>query len=185
MTRLIVSLLFAASALAQTREITPFAGLQAGGELHIDNGKQTLAAAPAFGAMLSFDRGRGRMLDFVVSHQETSVSTADISITALHAGGRYFLRRDQRTMPYIAATAGGTRVASGNGEAIQFSFAGGLGADIRLGPRTALRLDGRLYTTLFGDRVDFECRGVGVCVTGISGELFQQFIGSAGLAIRF
>jgi len=185
MSRFALILFFAASTLAQTREITPFAGLSAGGKLEIDNEEQALASAPVFGAMLSFDRGRGRMLDFVVAHEETSVATADVSVTVLHAGGRYFLRREQRTMPYIAATLGGTRVASGNAEAIQFSFAGGLGADIRLGPRMALRLDGRLYTTLFGDRAEFECRDVGVCVTGISGDLFQQFIGSAGLAIRF
>ena len=185
MTRLILILVFAASALSQTREITPFAGFQAGGKLDVDNEEQSVASAPAFGAMLSFDRGRGRMLDFVVSHQETSVSTADLSVTTFHLGGRYFLRRDQRAMPYIAATAGGTRVGSGDAEAFQFSFAGGLGADIRLSPRTALRLDGRLYTTLFGDRANFNCGGDGVCVTDIGGELFQQFIGSAGLAIRF
>src|SRR5688500_14223618 len=142
MTRFAMILLFAASALAQTREITPFLGLQAGGKLDIDREEQSLASAPAFGLTLSFDRGRGRMLDFVVSHQETSVPTADVSITTLHLGGRYFLRREQRTMPYIAATVGGTRVGSGDAEAIQFSFAGGLGADVRLTPRTALRLDG-------------------------------------------
>lgn len=183
--RLAFVLLFATSALAQSHEITPFVGFQAGGKLEIDSEEQSLASAPALGLTLSFDRGRGRMLDFVISHQETSVPTADVSLTTFHVGGRYFLRRDQRAMPYIAATVGGTRLGSGDAETIQFSFAGGLGADIRLTPRTALRFDGRLYTTLFTDRARFDCIDDGVCVTGIGGDLLQQFIGSAGLAIRF
>jgi hypothetical protein len=184
-TRLALILLFALSTLAQTREITPFAGVQGGGKLDLDSEEQSVATAPAFGVMVSFDRGRGRMLDVVASHQETSVRTADVSVSTLHLGGRYFFHRDRRTMPYIALTAGGTRVASGDADAIQFSFAGGLGTDIRLSERAALRLDGRLYTTLFSDRANFSCDDSGACVTGIGGDLFQQFIGSAGLAIRF
>lgn len=185
MTRLLPILFFAASVAGQGREITPFIGVQGGGALVIDSDEQSLQISPALGAMLSFDRGRGRMLDLVIAHQDTEAETADVSVDYFQIGGRYFLRRDQRTMPYIAATVGGTRVASGDASAVQFSFAGGVGADIRLTARTALRFDGRLFTTLFSDRLEFECRDVGVCVTGIGGELFQQFIGSAGLAIRF
>src|SRR5687768_9152979 len=143
MTRFVLILFFTASALAQTREITPFIGFQGGGELVIDNDEQSLESAPAFGVMLSFDRGRGRMLDFVVAHQDTEVESADVTIDVFQIGGRYLLRREQRAMPYIAATVGATRVASGDASAVQLSFAGGVGADIRLTPRTALRFDGR------------------------------------------
>ena len=84
MTRLALILLFALSTLAQTREITPFAGVQGSGKLDLDSEEQSVATAPAFGVMVSFDRGRGRMLDVVASHQETSVRTADVSVSTLH-----------------------------------------------------------------------------------------------------
>lgn len=185
MNRIVLVLLVAASAAGQSREVTPFIGLQGGGALFIDREERSLDAGPVVGATLSFDRGRGRMLDFVVARQETEAGDTDVSVDVLQMGGRYFFTRDRWAMPYIAATIGGTRIAAGSAEAVRFSFAAGLGADLRLTPRSALRFDGRLYTTLFPDRAEFECRDAGVCVTGSAGEMFRQFIGSVGLGIRF
>ena len=185
MTRLALILALTTSVMAQDRAIIPFAGVQAGGELFIDFEKQPVDAAPVFGALLSFDRGGGRILDFLVSRQETEAGEAGVTVDLLQVGGRYLLRRDQRASPYIAATVGATRIGTGTIEALRLSFAGGAGAEIRIRPGLALLVDGRLYTTLFDDRGSFECDDTVVCVTGISGDGFHQFAGFAGLAFRF
>lgn len=185
MTRLALILLLATSAAAQNRAITPFIGAQGGGELEINNERYTVDTAPAFGLMLSFDRGRGRILDFVYAHQDTEAGPADVTVDVAQVGGRYLLRRDLRANPYIAATVGATHIGAGVANALRVSAAGGAGVEIRVTPGLAITVDGRLYTTLFGDRAHFECDNSVVCMTDVSGRMFQQFVGSAGLTIRF
>ena len=185
MIRFALLLLVATSALAQSRAITPFLGVQGGGELEIDNEKYTVDTAPAFGVMLSFDRGRGRILDFLYSHQDSEAGPSDVTVDVAQVGGRYLLRTDRRANPYIAATVGATHIGTGVADALRVSFAGGAGVEIRVTPGLAITVDGRLYTTLFGDRAHFECDNTIVCSTNVSGRMFQQFVGSAGLTIRF
>lgn len=183
MRRIALLLLLALPMAAQ--EVTPFIGVQAGGALFIDGAESGVEAGPAFGVTLGFDRGRGRMLDFLVARQQTEAGAADVSVDVVQAGGRYYLRRERFAAPYIAATLGATRIVAGEAEALALSFAGGGGVDLNVSPRMALRFDGRLYTSLFGDRTSFDCRNAFGCATETSGRMFQQVIGSVGLAIRF
>lgn len=183
MSRMALLLLLALPVAAQ--EVTPFLGLQAGGALLIDGEEYRVDAGPAFGVTLGFDRGRGRVLDVLVARQQSEAGPADVAVHVVQAGGRYYLRRERFATPYIAATIGATHIAAGQADALALSFAGGGGVDLNITPGLAIRFDGRLYTSLFGDRASFDCRNNFGCATETSGRLFQQFIGSAGLAIRF
>src|SRR5438128_8753514 len=78
------------AAFAQFSELTPLVGYQQGGGY--DSGM--------FGLMGSFDRGRGRKLDLIVSHQK--------KVDYFQIGGRYLFHPEQRVDPYIGVTAVGT-----------------------------------------------------------------------------
>lgn len=191
----ILVFLVTTAASAQLSEVTPFAGVQTGGVVELDEENNDMNSAPAFGVMVTFDRGRGRKLDLVVSHQSTRAErqdpfepfvSTDVSVTTFQIGGRYFWDPDRRIAPYVAATGGGTYLTVGGADGLYFSFALGGGVDVPLSARTALRFDGRFHTTLIGDRVEIACTDSGQSCSGMAqGAQFIQFTASTGLVIRF
>src|SRR6185369_5509648 len=72
-----VSLLIASSAVAQVSEVTPFVGYQGGGSITLNGLDTRLDQQPEFGVFVTFDRGRGRKLDLLVSHQATRAERHD------------------------------------------------------------------------------------------------------------
>lgn len=193
-TSTIVVLLFASAASAQLSEITPFAGYQIGGVVELAEEDTDLNGSLAFGVMATFDRGRGRKLDLLLTHQGTRAErqdpfeprlSVDVSLQYFQIGGRYFWDPDRRVAPYVAATGGGTYIRVGQADGAYLSFAIGGGADIQLNSRTALRFDGRFYTTLVGSRVEIACDSSGQCSGMAEGSQFNQFIASTGLVFRF
>lgn len=193
---LLITLQTAPAALAQGGEITPFVAWQDGGAVAISNDSAGLNGAPAFGVFVTFDRGAGRKLDVVLSHQATEATaenivfgsrTVDVSISYLHLGGRYFWRPQSRVNPYIAATVGGTYFSVDGGNALRPSGAAGGGVDLALSERAAIRLDGRFWLTLVDPSTEIACQG-GTdisCVTFSDGSLMTQFALSAGVVFRF
>ncbi|MGZ7039111.1 MAG: outer membrane beta-barrel protein, partial [Thermoanaerobaculia bacterium] len=192
-----VSMLMACSALAQVPEVTPFVGYQGGGTITLNGLDTRLEQRPAYGVFVTFDRGPGRKLDLLVSHQQTRAArndpfveplSSDVTVDYFQIGGRYMFTPEERTDPYIAMTVGGTRVGTDSGSGVFFSFAFGAGADVRLTRRTALRLDGRFHTTLIGSNAQLSCSGSGgsgTCAGFESGSSFTQLTASAGLVIHF
>ena len=190
-----IALLIAPALFAQQREITPFVGVQSGGSVEVNSQPGDINSAATFGVMLSFPRSHETMLDFVLSHQSTDVDTGtfvdphhyDAQLTYLQLGGRYLFKPDERFDPYIALTAGGTRAAIGDEWTVAFSFAGGVGADLRMTRRLALRLDARYYTTLANasTQVNCEINGGGECSLFSHSGNFTQLAVTAGAAIKF
>ncbi len=196
---IVAMLVLSASPLAAqlTGEVTPYAGYQTGGSVVIDGRNSDLEDGAAFGVMLTFDRGRGRKLDLVVGHETTNAIRNDpfgpgpatlkyrVFVDYAQLGGRYVFSPEQRVAPYIALTAGGTRIALNGTSAVAFSWAAGGGADIRLNERTAIRFDGRFTNTLFADRAAYECQSGGSCSGFSTGSILTQFTASTGIVIRF
>jgi opacity protein-like surface antigen len=188
-------LTFAPPVLAQTRELTPFIGFQQGGAVTVRFDEGDIDDSAAFGAMLSFQRTPETMLDIVLLHQPTEVVTedvfepltSDVAITYLHIGGRYLFQPGQRVDPYIALTAGGTRLAADGDSVVAFSFAAGGGVDIALSRALSLRLDGRFYNTLTDSASAIDCQfgGGGECSLFAEGSNFAQLSLTAGAVIRF
>lgn len=174
-------------------EMTPFAGYQVGGVVELDEENTGMNGSMAFGVMVSFDRGRGRKLDLLLSHQGTRAErqdpfeprlSVDVSLQYFHIGGRYFWDPDRRVAPYLAATGGGAYIRVGRADGAYLSFAIGGGADIQLSSRTALRLDGRFYTSLIGSRTEIACTSSGECSGMADGSQFNQFVASTGVVFR-
>ena len=186
--------LLASSTSAQTWEVTPFLGWQEGGAVTLGDEDTGLDGAPAFGVMLTLDRGAGRKADLVLSTQSTRAErrepfepliSADVNISHAHIGGRFHWRPEDRVDPYVAVTAGATRLELRDRSGIALSFAAGGGVDVHLTPSVALRLDGRFYTTLGADRLEIACGGTIDCVGFASGSALTQITASTGIAFRF
>ncbi len=186
--------LCAPTALAQTYEVTPFLGWQEGGAVTLGDEDTGLDGAPVVGVMLTLDRGAGRKADLVLATQSTRAErrepfepliSAGVNISHAHIGGRYHWRPEDRVDPYLAVTAGATRLELRDRSGIALSFAAGGGADIHLTPAVAIRLDGRFYTTLGADRLEIACGGTIDCVGFASGSALTQFTASTGIAFRF
>lgn len=189
----------ASTAFAQTYtgEVTPFVGYQTGGAVIIDGRSSDLEDGAAFGVMLTFDRGPGRKLDIVYAHQTTNAVRNDpfgpgpatlkydTFVDYAQIGGRYVFTPEQRLAPYVALTAGGTRLAVNEKSAILFSYAFGGGADVRLSERTSIRFDGRFTNTLSADRSTYECQSGGSCNGFSTGSMLTQFTASTGIVIRY
>jgi opacity protein-like surface antigen len=187
-------LLVASAASAQLSELTPFVGYQGGGVVELDEEDTGMNSSMAFGVMLTFDRGRGRKFDLVLSDQGTRAErqdpfeprlSVDVSLQYFQIGGRYFWDPDRRVAPYVAATGGGMYIRVGSAEGAYLSFALGGGADIQLNSRMALRLDGRFYTALVGSRVEIACDSSGQCSGMADGSQFNQLIVSTGIVFKF
>jgi hypothetical protein len=187
-------IIFAPAVSAQLSELTPFVGYQGGGVVELDGEDTGMNSSPTFGVMVTFDRGRGRKLDLLLSHQGTRAErqdpfeprvSVDVSLQYFHIGGRYFLDPERRVAPYVAATVGGTYIRVGRAEGAYLSFAIGGGADIQLTSRTALRFDGRFYTSLIGSRVGIACTDSGQCSGMADGSQFNQFTATTGVVFKF
>ena len=175
-------------------EITPFIGYGTGGSVGINGLNTSLDDRPAFGVFVTFDRGPGRKLDLVFSHEQTRASrhdpfeepvSTDVTLDYFQIGGRYVFTPDQRTAPYIAMTIGGARVAIEGGSGVRFAYAFGGGADLRLTRKTALRLDGRFTTTFVEANAQIGCASGGTCSGFGNGSALTQFTASAGLVVHF
>ena len=160
---LAVYFLASSAAFAQFSELTPLFGYQQGGSVN----------AATFGVMASFDRGRGRKLDLMASHQR--------SVDYFQIGGRYLFHPEQRVDPYIGATAGGTHIADG----LFFSFALGGGADIMFARKAAVRFDARFHTTLTSAGLTLQCDSNGTCAGDARGSSFNQFTITTGFVFHF
>lgn len=188
--------LFASLPLAaQTGEVTPFISWQEGGEIIIDNEPGDVEGAVAGGVFLSFDRGRGRVLDIVLSHQSSDATadgvfgpqTTDVSVDYAHVGGRYLFSPTERFSPYIGLTAGVTHFDAG-GSLLRPSGAAAVGADLWLTSRIALRIDGRVWVTLVDSSGELSCGGdggSGTCTAFTDSAAFSQMSLSAGVVIHY
>lgn len=143
---------------------------------------------------VSFDRGRGRKLDVLVSHEQTRAArndpfqdpvSTDVTLDYFQIGGRYIFKPDERVQPYIAATIGGTRIAVDGGSGVRFSYGFGAGSDLRLSRATALRLDGRFHTTFTDATAQIGCNSKGTCTGFGTGSALTQFTASVGLVVHF
>ena len=179
---------------AQTTEIAPLIGWQAGGSVEVNHLGTNIEGSPVVGLMAGFDRGRGRKLDIVFTHQQSRAqrhdpfeepARADVSVTYLHIGGRYLFHPDDRIRPYIGATGGVTRFGIEGAHNMNLSFALGGGADIGITRSIALRLDGRFYVTWVNASLQVECDSTGACGGTGSGGSLDQLSATAGLVFRF
>ena len=105
--------------------------------------------------------------------------------------GGTLLFEGARARPFIALTIGASRFDPTPGDYSSKTFLSGSfggGWKIGLGDNFALRLEGRVYTTLVDDNNSLFCEssgGSGSCLIVLDGKLFNQWEARAGLTVRF
>jgi hypothetical protein len=183
---------------AQEFELTPFAGVRGGGELSeaTTNRPASLDGAPSFGLAAAFKvTGEGRFVEAFWSRQSTEAflpgaeREIEVDLDLLQVGGSYRWtgpsRRTRRSLePFVTVTVGAALVSGQDGgrEAVA---AGTLGAGFRwlLGPRLALRFDGRGIALFEVGEAAIACGGG--CSAGLSGGGTTQFEATVALSVGF
>ncbi len=197
--------LVSGSALAQTVELTPFIGARFGGDFErsiddfdtFDLGFE-LDDSESYGFVLGFNLSRHWQFELLYSTQETTLfdrflprgdqALFDLDADYLHAGFAYQFATSGRVRPFVAASAGITRLLPDDpffDDDEQFSFGVGGGVKVMLADHVGLRFEGRGFWThldddeaLFCDPFDL-CFDANITDTLVQGEL------RAGLLFTF
>jgi len=202
---LAISLLCSATALAQERqfsfEITPYGAYRFGGELEETDGNLSvdLDDNGSFGLILNARHSPITQWEILYSRQKTSADATglglsdpalDLNVEYLHAGGTYLWEGDH-VRPYLAATLGVTRYEvrnAGFDSDSFFSFALGLGLQVRPDDRLGFRLEARSFGTLVDSDTDLFCRTGpmnNICAIRVDGTVLWQLEVIAGIVFRF
>ncbi|MGH8629622.1 MAG: hypothetical protein ACREU7_02505 [Burkholderiales bacterium] len=207
MTRLVLPLALAAAlqcqpAIGQTparSEITPFAGLRAGGSFRDELTAAELEVRPSasFGLMLDFSWEENSQLEIYLSRQPTRVRADagaggspafDLNVEYYHIGGTVMLDRIRDFDTYLVATVGATRLDP-SGSALdpetRVSLSIGLGSKYPLGQRLRLRMEGRVFATAMDSDSTIFCSIPGTCDIKVRSDTLIQWEASIGLSFAF
>jgi hypothetical protein len=178
-------------------EITPFAGLHFGGSFE-DNAAGAgldVDEGAAFGFILGAPDEVDTRYEFYYSFQRTDLSGGgtfgggplfDMDIHYFHLGGSYrFL--EGKVRPFVAGGLGATHFAprgDGPGSKTYFSVSLGGGAFVPVSDSVALRVEGRGFLTILPESSTIFCvsSGGASCVVDVQGDVFGQFLLTAGIA---
>lgn len=198
MPRLILTLLLSlASPALLATDLTLLGGTQGGGNLNHINTDSTLhfEQAPARALILSWPLGQDRDLEVFYSQQQTRLGEAnssvpnsdlfDLDIHYLHLGGTVLSEARYGWQGFLSGGLGLSHFSPALGGATaenRVSMSLGLGARWMPTARIGLRLESRLYGTLFNSNTSIFCSGG--CQLSVSGDLLSQYAIFAGLVLR-
>ena len=180
-------------------EITPFAGLRAGGDFELDtpSRKVDVDDSGSLALALNYRIDEVSQYELFYSRQATSVEpdpllgTVDVDIEYLQLGGTVAMSDPHRFVPYLVGGLGATRFNADSAEAddeTRFSISLGGGVRVPFSERFSVRVEGRGYLTLVDTDTAFFCRsdeGGALCRIRGSGSTFLQFELLAGAAFAF
>jgi hypothetical protein len=201
-------LILAAPAMAQTAPkesaITAYGAYRDGGSFVDASTEQTLRLDGSSAWAISYDKGLdgSRQLQFYVSYQRTELGleqsittppTGGTTRTALpmkvvyfHFGGTNFFDGQIGQGPYLVGGLGATLFKpelDGYSDELRPSLNLGIGYQVTLGERVALRVETRGYVTLVNSSGGLFCSGG--CVFTIKGDAVTQGEVQLGLSYRF
>lgn len=193
------------SAFAQTVEFTPFVGARFGGEFErsindfdtFDLGFE-LDDSESYGFILGFNVSRRWQIELLYSTQETTLfdrflprgeqALFDLDADYLHAGFAYQFATSGRVRPFVAASAGMTRLLPEDpffDDDEQFSFSIGGGVKLMLADHVGLRFEGRGFWTLLDDDEALFCDAFDLCFDANVTDTLTQGELRAGLLFTF
>ncbi|MEM7482237.1 MAG: outer membrane beta-barrel protein [Acidobacteriota bacterium] len=200
---LLLAVLAAPTALAQSFEITPFAGYRFGGEFdRFDNdffgiGRDVeVDEGASYGVMVDFAVNPAVAVELLASRQQTELRLEggifepdarlfDLDVDYYHVGGRYQWTPGQ-VQPFVVVSAGVTQLSPDNGgsDETYFSASFGGGAKIAFSDHVGLRFEGRLFTTVVDEEDEVFCDRR-FCYEYDDGEYLYQGEGIVGLVFTF
>jgi len=189
---------------AQTIEITPMVGYRFGGSLTATgpnggtvNSALEVGDSESFGVHLGYELHDAE-LELLYSRQSTNLQTAglftgvpvmDMTLDTFQGGGNYlFGQRDSKVVPFIGFGLGFTRLApkaAGLSDESRFSASFAGGAKFWLGKHVGLRLEGRLFVTVFDSDSDHICGTNNNCAFRTTSTDLTQGEARGGLILRF
>lgn len=186
----------ATGALAQTVEVSPFAGYRFGGDFfeRVTGQPVDLDGAPAIGGIVNVAMHDGLWFEGLFTHQDAQVSVpggplappARWRITVDHwLGGGLQEFGQGRARPFLTGMLGLTRYGAQGDNEIRFVLSAGGGVKLRPTRHLGGRLDGRVHATF----ADIDGRTIvcspGFCLVALSTDVVWQAEFSAGLVIAF
>lgn len=179
-------------------QVVPQAGIRLGGSFEdADTGaSRQLSDAASFGIALEWRVGDdNRWWQAWYSRQGSKVKTPDgpfdVDVEYLHVGGTAPINDEGRVQSYVSGGIGATRFSpSGTGlqDATKFSASLGIGLNMPISRRMALRVEARGYLTVMDSNTAIFCRsdyGSGACAIVASGSTLFQAELNAGIAFGF
>ena len=182
-------------------EITPWAGYRVGGNFDDtdSDAEIELQESNSWGVTVNGAVRPDGEWEFLYAKQSTSIdasgaitlpSNLDVDVHYLQIGGTYLFDGD-RARPFIALTIGASRFELNPGDfGAKTFFSGSLGGGWKagLGENLAVRIEGRVYSTIVDDDSSLFCEssgGTGSCLIVLDGNLFTQWEARAGFTVRF
>lgn len=192
-------LMMALPAVAAAKEsaLTVYGGFRDGGSFtDADTGQKLSLDSSATGSLaLDIGLDASRQLQFFVSYQPTDLTLQGtssaagdelgMSVTYLHVGGTSFFTGAVGKGPYVVGGLGAT-VFDPDGAydtEVRASLNLGLGYQVPLGKKFAVRFEARGYATLVNSSGGLFCSGG--CVISIEGDVVTQGEAMLGLSARF
>lgn len=187
----------AAAAEAPVFRIVPHAGGRAGGgfEDAESGADRDLEEAVSLAVALELRHGPDTWWQLWYSRQTSEIvepdSRLEVDVEYLHLGGTAPIAEGERVNSFVSGGLGATRFspgASGYDDDTRFSLSLGLGLELPLAERLALRLEARGYLTLTDADSAIFCRSgsdADLCRIFASGSSLVQFELLAGLAFGF
>jgi hypothetical protein len=196
---LLLLLVNAPAAAAQSVEISPFGGYRFGGDpFEVVAGRVLdIDYAPAVGLTIDFPLSAGMQIEGFFSHQRASVplliagsnggpARLGISIDQWQVGGLQEFG-GWRARPFLTGTLGLTRYGTGADNEVRFSVGAGGGVKLFPSSRLGVRLDGRVFATILdAGGTALACGSVsGTCFVALHVDAVWQAEFTAGLLVRF
>ena len=186
------------SSVATAVDVTLLGGSQGGGDIEYISTGSTLdfADEAVHGLIFSIPRSHNKDLELFYSQQQTRLEEGgpfvppselmELDIHYLHLGGSVMSEKLNGLQGFLSGGLGITHFSpSLQGAAAENKASLSLGAGARwmLSDRVGLRLEGRMYGTLFDSNTLLFCSGG--CAFSVSGELLTQYAIFGGVVVHF
>ena len=188
-----------ASAQERRVEVSPFAGIQFGGDILSRPGQLQIEPDLTYGVILDIRVRPDATLQFLYGRQDTTLDFLSndaffprqvhvgLAVEYYHLGGAVEFG-EGRVRPYFALTVGATRFdpkVEDVGSEWRFSIGSGLGVKTYLSPRFGLRAEGRVWPTFLQTSGGFLCSLPGACLVSVEADFLTQGSATAGLFVTF
>ncbi len=179
-------------------EVTPIGGYRFGGTFEFDESDASyeIEESSSFGLIVNLPHDTNTQWEFLYAQQSsdaelkdgtTEQPVIDVEQQTLQIGGTYQWP-GEKLRPYLAATIGGTRIATRTDSDSFFSGSIGLGVLISPSTRLGVRLEARAHGALLRSDTDLLCRtgpDLNICAVRIEGDMLTQIGTFAGFVFRF
>lgn len=194
----LVFLLLFSSTTATAMDLTLLYGSQGGGDIeHIDTDSTlSLRQQPVYGFILGSPTTTTQDLEFYYSRQQTEFREGEAPVPAedlleldihyFHIGGTVLTEEYDDMRGFLSGGMGLTHFSpslQGADAESRFSMSLGLGARWMPTKRVGVRVEGRLFGSLFDSNTTIFCSGG--CQFTISGDLLTQSTLFAGVVVHF